>query len=230
MRSNGPDAGKSLASGKQSNSSAQPVGNSAADPSIAMRAISYARLDEPTRRPSSLAKRACRLTCSAFSTGIGRWALGEVPTTHSQAEGLAKRFGVHWRTIYRYRSRLREVDEATAIAGRKRGWKPLVSRLSAKQELAIEEAINTLRKRPGPVRAVDLVEEVSARCRLRRLPCPSRPAIDRRLKRASGVKVHRRGTAMPGSADPKTSPGSFVVQRPLDVVQIDHPDGHRCGR
>ena len=54
------------------------------------------------------------------------------------------------------------------------------------------------------------------------LPCPSRPAIDRRLKRSPGLKVHRRGVAAPGNADPKISPGSFVVQRPLDVVQIDH--------
>ena len=54
------------------------------------------------------------------------------------------------------------------------------------------------------------------------MPCPSRPAIDRRLKRAKGVKVHRRGVAAPGSADPRISPGSFIVSRPLDVVQIDH--------
>lgn len=149
-------------------------------------------------------------------------ALGDKPMTQTGAERLAKRFGVHWATVYRYRARLREVDEATAIDGRSRGWKPLASRLSAKQELGIEEAINVLRKKAGPVRVVDLVEEVGARCRLHRVPCPSRPAIDRRLKRSAGLKVHCRGVAAPGNADPRISPGSFVVQRPLDVVQIDH--------
>ena len=142
--------------------------------------------------------------------------------TQARAERLAQRFGVHWATIYRYRARLVDVDEATAIAGRTRGWKPLASRLSAKKEQAIEEAINALRKKPGPLRVVDLVEEVGARCRLLRVPCPSRPAIDRRLKRSPGLKVHRRGVAAPGNADPRISPGSFVVQRPLDIVQIDH--------
>ena len=73
-----------------------------------------------------------------------------------------------------------------------------------------------------PLRVVDLVEEVAARCRLLRVPCPSRPAIDRRLKRSAGLKIHRCGVAAPGNADPKISPGSFIVQRPLDVVQIDH--------
>ena len=124
--------------------------------------------------------------------------------------------------INRYRSCLAEVDEATAIAGRTRGWKPLASRLSAKQEQGVEEAINALRKKPGPLRVVDLVEEVAARCRLLRVPCPFPLAIDRRVKRSSGLKVHRRGVAAPGNADLKIFPGSFIVQRPLDVVQIDH--------
>ena len=149
-------------------------------------------------------------------------ALGDAPMTKAGAERLAKRFGVHWATVYRYRSRLREAGEATAIAGRTQGWKPLASRLSAKQERGIEEAINVLRKKPGPMRVVDLVEEVRARCRLLRAPCPSRPAIDRRLKRSAGLKVHRRGVAAPGNADPRISPGTFVVEHPLDVVQIDH--------
>jgi putative transposase len=149
-------------------------------------------------------------------------SLGDTPMTHARAKRLGQRFGVHQATIYRYRSRLAGIDETTAIAGRTRGWKPLASRLSAKQEQAIEEAVNAMRKKPGPLRVVDLVEEVAARCRLLRAPCPSRPAIDRRLKRLSGLKLHRRGVAPPGNADPKISPGSFIVRRPLDVVQIDH--------
>src|SRR5450755_726904 len=141
-------------------------------------------------------------------------SLGDTPMTHVRAERLAQRFGVHRATIYRYRARLAEIDEATAIAGRTRGWKPLASRLSAKQEQGIEEAINALRKKPGPLRVVDLVEEVAARCRLIRVPCPSRPAIDRRVKRSSGLKVHRRGVAAPGNADPKISlPGGQSAER-----------------
>ena len=108
------------------------------------------------------------------------------------------------------------------VRGRRRGWKPLAPRLSAEQEQGIEEANNALRKRPGPLRVADFVEDVCARCRLLRVPFPSRPAIDRRLKRSSGLKIHRRGVAAPGNADPKISPGSFIVQRPLDVVQINH--------
>jgi putative transposase len=149
-------------------------------------------------------------------------SVADLPMTRARADGLAKRFGVHRSTIYRYRTRLLAIDEASAVAGRRRGFKPLASRLSAKQEDAVAEAIKIMGKKPGPLRVVDLVEEVSALCRLHQVPCPSRPAIDRRLKRAGDAKVRRRGVAAPGSADPRISPGTFVVQRPLDVVQIDH--------
>ncbi len=94
--------------------------------------------------------------------------------------------------------------------------------MSNSGEQAIADAVRCLRKKPGPVRVFDLLEEVAVRCRLLEVPCPSRPTIDRRLKRSAGVKVHRRGVAPPGNADPRISPGSFVVQRPLDVVHIDH--------
>ena len=48
-------------------------------------------------------------------------SLGDQPLSHPRADSLAKRFGVDRSTIYRYWSRLREVDETTAIAGRTRG-------------------------------------------------------------------------------------------------------------
>ena len=70
--------------------------------------------------------------------------------THARAERLGRRFGIHRTTIYGYRSRLAEIDEDTAIAGRTREWKPLASRLTAEQQQGIEETINALRKKPGP--------------------------------------------------------------------------------
>lgn len=149
-------------------------------------------------------------------------SLGDSPMTRSQAERLARRFNVHCSTIYRYRARLDQIGTATAIAGHQRGWKSFASRLSVQQEEVVEQAIKLMRRKAGPLRVVDLVEEVRALCRLQQIACPSRPAIDRRLKRASGVKVHRRGAAAPGNADPRVSPGTFVVEHALDVVQIDH--------
>jgi len=44
------------------------------------------------------------------------------------------------------------------------------SRLSGKQEQGIEDGINALRKKPGRLRVVNLVEHVAARCRPLRVP------------------------------------------------------------
>ena len=68
---------------------------------------------------------------------------------HARAEPLGLRFGIHQATIYRYQSRLAEIDDDTAIAGRTLGRKPLTSRLSAEQQQGIEEAINALSKKLG---------------------------------------------------------------------------------
>ena len=108
------------------------------------------------------------------------------------------------------------------MLGHKRGWKPAASRLSAEQEQAIADAVRRLRKKPGPVRVIDLVEEVAVRCRLLKVPCPSRPAIDRRLKRSAGVKVHRRGVVPPGNADPHISRPAFRQQGRLEPEGAIH--------
>ncbi|MEO8740890.1 MAG: hypothetical protein ABI537_14465 [Casimicrobiaceae bacterium] len=41
------------------------------------------------------------------------------------------------------------MDETTAVLGQTRGWKPPAIHLSTKQEQAIEEATNAMRKKPG---------------------------------------------------------------------------------
>ena len=64
--------------------------------------------------------------------------------SRSRVEGLVQRFGVDRSTIYRYRARLLAIDETVAIAGHKRGWKPLASRLSLSQEQCIEQAIKVI--------------------------------------------------------------------------------------
>ena len=148
--------------------------------------------------------------------------LGDAEMTEKQAAQLAKQLGVHPKSLYRYRRRLIGTGEITSIKGRKRGWVENQSRLSEQQEVIIRDAIGALRSKAGPFRVVDLVDEVTARCRIERIPIPSRPTIDRRLKRHPDLKVKRHGKAAAGSVDPRISPGTYAVEKPLDVVQIDH--------
>lgn len=144
------------------------------------------------------------------------------PLTLAQAKKIADRLNINWRTVYRYRDRLSDASEATAIKGIRRGWKSSRSRLSEEQESAIEQALKAYRKRRGPIRVVDFMEEVAANSRLLQVPCPTRPSIERRLRKALSDRVFRRSEVKPGPVDPKTSPGTFNVVKPLAVVQIDH--------
>lgn len=148
--------------------------------------------------------------------------LGSAPLSYDQAKQIASEVGIHPNSVYRYRARLMRSGELSAVGGRKRGWTTTKSRLSDAQEQVIQDAIKAIRKKPSPVRMVDVVEEVDARSRLAGIPCPSRPAIDLRVTQVSGSLVVRRGKARPGNADPTISPGTYRIRKPLDVVQIDH--------
>ena len=93
-------------------------------------------------------------------------SLADKPMTQAGAERLAKRFGVHWATVYRYRARLREVDEATAITGRTRGWKPAASRLTS--NLPVSRRTDTFASHPaaGPASPCSLTCRAGAQSRI----------------------------------------------------------------
>lgn len=148
--------------------------------------------------------------------------LADSDLSRDKAEAIAIELGISSRTVYRYRARLAQTGLVLAIAGSRRGWTAEQPRLSERQESAIAKAIAVIKKRSGPVRVVDLVEEVEVHCRLSGASRPARPSIDRRLKEALGSRVSRRGVADPGNADPPISPGSYAVRRPMEIVQIDH--------
>ena len=92
----------------------------------------------------------------------------------------------------------------------------------------IAQSIRSLGDKPlSPATAQRLAKRLRVcgrtiyRCRARLRALLARPLTDA-FRRSAGVKVHRRGVAAPGNADPAISPGSFVVRNPLDVVQIDY--------
>ena len=75
------------------------------------------------RAPSALEGKASKRWRQLERVAQALRSLGDTPMTQARAERLAQRFGVHWATIYRYRALLVEIDQATAVGGRTRGWK-----------------------------------------------------------------------------------------------------------
>ena len=145
---------------------------------------------------------------------------GRGPLSKQVAQRLAAELGVHWTTVYRWHKRFRDARTVSSLVPRAVGFPKGSPRLTADQERIIETAVATLRRRPAPVRVVDVQAEVRRLCRAQRIGAPSRPSIDRRLRRMPQVQVRRRNAAP--AARPLVAPGTFRVYRPLQVVQIDH--------
>ncbi len=134
---------------------------------------------------------------------------GQLP--RSTAEGLARDLQVHWTTVYRWRNRLLQSGLVTGLEDRGRGFPSTHGRLSQEQEKLVSEVIEQRLRHHRLCRPVDLAEEVCRRCAAANLPSPSRSTVMRRWVRALQAR----------EAD-RAAPGTYRVQQPLDVVQIDH--------
>ena len=136
---------------------------------------------------------------------------GAGPLSRAHARSLANRLNVHWTTIYRWRNSLDRHGLASEQAAPSRRPQSGFSRLTIDQERLVADVIETGVRHRGSTRIVDLVAEVARRCAQAKLAPPTRRAITLRWHRA--LEMH--------AAD-RAPPGSYVVERPLDVVQIDH--------
>lgn len=139
--------------------------------------------------------------------------------SEKQARRIAGQLDTHWVTVYRWHERFVSTQSVTALAPRAVGFPSGHGRLTPEQEGVILAVLKTMAKRRTALRVVDVVAEVGRLCNINRIPCPTRRAIDRRIKR-HGINVRRRD-ARP-AAKPATASGTHRVARPLDVVQIDH--------
>ena len=145
---------------------------------------------------------------------------GSGPLSKAAAKRLAAELDVHWTTIYRWHQRFREARTVSSLAPRGVGFPKTSGRLSADQEAIIAKVLTAMQGRTVPARVVDVVAEVVRLCRAERVTPPSRRSIDRRLRRIPQMKVQRRNAL--AEVRPALAPGKFRVERPLDVVQIDH--------
>lgn len=173
--------------------------------------LGQAMLDSiPPEKWAELRKRASLLR----SAGRG-------PLSKVSAKRLARALNVHWTTVYRWHQRFREARTVSSLVARGVGFPTTKkTRLSADQERIINEVVAAARRRSTPARVVEIVAEVRRLCAAERVPAPTRRSIDRRLQRTPQVSVHRRDAAV--EVRPAVAPGTFRVNQPLEVVQIDH--------
>jgi putative transposase len=123
------------------------------------------------------------------------------------------------RTVSRWLKRYRREPSLLSLIERPRGAPIGHHRLSAQQEDIMRRVIiEQWRSRPRPT-VVALFTEVLRVCRLEGVPPVSKRTVATRIER-----MYDPSLAQSGLIDPKkrATPGTFRVQRALEVVQIDH--------
>ncbi|KUY50660.1 MULTISPECIES: Mu transposase C-terminal domain-containing protein [unclassified Burkholderia] len=141
--------------------------------------------------------------------------LGTRPLSKTQALQAAKLLDVHWTTVYRLRKRFLADPVASAVKPRERGPKVGSRRLGSRAEMIIDEVLTHWlpgqRLLAHPL--ADLTLEIQRRCCEIGVTPPGRRTVSRRWA------AHREAENL---AHPTKPPGNFVVENPMDVVQVDH--------
>lgn len=135
----------------------------------------------------------------------------------------AKLLGVSQRTVFRWLAQYRDAPQTSSLLPRARGTPVGAHRIDAQLEPIIAEVIRDVYLTKVRARKEEVVHQVALRCAADGLHPPSRTAIIARLQ-ALNQRVVGKARLQPGeeSALHKPVPGTYHVERALDVVQIDH--------
>ena len=160
----------------------------------------------------------------ALRVGFATHLSSKPDRTRWDVEQAAQQAGVHPATIYRDLERVRGSDEITvrSLAGRKSGYPKGRSRLHPDVETVIAEGLTShyLTKNKPPL--TETAKVVQEACNQLGLPEPSRSAIRRRLKKLKVAEVEGRRHGRKAREKATARPGSYAVEGPWDVWQIDH--------
>jgi len=148
--------------------------------------------------------------------------LPERPSRTEIADAMVE-LGVSRSTLFRWLSRFRQDERATAVAGRKPGRRPGIDPFEPELKVLVDEAIRTFYATPERPTLTRLWRRVVADCRRNSL---TPPAI-RRLKAylatfdAEMMTQRREGKAR-AEAQFVGMPGELAVDYAMEIVQIDH--------
>jgi putative transposase len=134
-----------------------------------------------------------------------------------------QKLGIRPALLYRLLSRYKNDQRASALLPQKRGRREGSSPLSDEVGRLIDRAIQTHYLSAQKPRISKLVQFIASESHKARLPCPSRTAIEKRLKTIdTRTLLHSREGLK--AANDKTRPvtGSLIAEYPLQIIQVDH--------
>lgn len=141
----------------------------------------------------------------------------------AEAGRIAGLMGVSERTVFRWLAAYRKTLSTSALLPARAGAPAGASRLNPQIEGVIEEVIRDVYLTKTRAKKEEVVRQVGLRCAHRRLAAPSRKPILARLRALDAMEVAKaRLQPKEVAALFETVPGSYRVERALEVVQIDH--------
>lgn len=142
----------------------------------------------------------------------------------TEIEAYGREKGVSYVTLYRWYKSFNASNSLISLIPKQRGWKPGGSRLSARMDTIIKEAIKQFylsKQRLSPQKVINQIRIV---CHQHGLTPPADNSIRKRIDELSEKEVLRgRGYREKAKNKFQPKPGQFPnVNYPLDVIQIDH--------
>jgi putative transposase len=140
-----------------------------------------------------------------------------------QVASAAARLGVSRRTVFRWLAAYRASPQTSSLLPHARGTPAGAHRIDEKLEQLIADVIRDIYLTKVRAKKEEVVRRVGLRCSAEGLIAPSRKAILARVRALDARRVAK-ARLQPAEAaslyDPV--PGTYKVDRALDVVQIDH--------
>jgi len=145
------------------------------------------------------------------------------PDLAEQVTQAASRLAVSRRTLFRWLAAYREAPQTSSLLPRPGGTPPGARRIDPRLEQIISDVTRDVYLTKVRAKKEEVVRQVGLRCSAEGLDPPSRNAIHTRL-RALDARAVAKARLQPAEVaalfDPV--PGTYHVDRALDVVQIDH--------
>jgi putative transposase len=149
--------------------------------------------------------------------------IGHTVDAGDQVARAATRLGVSRRTVFRWLAVYRTAPQTSSLLPRQRGTPSGAHRIDAHLERLIAEVIRDVYLTRVRAKKEEVVRRVGLRCSAEGLTPPSRNTVLARVQTLDPRQVAK-ARLQPGEAsvlyDPV--PGTYKVERALDVVQIDH--------
>ncbi|MDN5058672.1 Mu transposase C-terminal domain-containing protein [Aliarcobacter butzleri] len=143
--------------------------------------------------------------------------------SRDEIEEHANKIGVHFTTLYRWLNKYKSTGTLAGLLPRPSGRKKGETRLDFQTEEVIQKVIESyyLTHQKPSVQAV--INKINIECKNRNITPPGKNTIRNRIHKLSEYDVLRkRGNKSLARTLYKPTPGKFVAEYPMQLIEIDH--------